>query len=77
MERFSRSRMAGAWLAFTGAVCSAVFGVSLIMKSGAGFGSRSLDILIGGIGLLMILASPLLIIFGIIEWKRSKSAGIN
>ncbi len=74
MASVSRTRILRGLLVclFIGAGCIGWLAVSLLFEAATGHGSPAGDILIVGLGLLLLLVSAVVLIFGIIYWKLPK-----
>ena len=64
---------AAALSAFLGGACFGFYGVSLLVNLDWEHGSSAGNILVGGLGVLLLLVAPVLLTFGVIAWRTSKS----
>lgn len=53
------------------AVGAAFGGMSLLVTSLGGIGSRGGSVVLGGLGVILLVLSPALCIFGLIAWRGS------
>jgi hypothetical protein len=74
MASVSRSRFFRGFLVFLsiGAVLVAGLAVSLMVEAATGHGSFASNILIMGLGLMLLVVSAVLLIVGIMYWRLSQ-----
>ena len=75
LSRTAANRLywAAAVFAFVCGGSVGVYGVSLLVAAALGHGSGASDILIFGLGVFLLLISTIMIIFGVVACKTSKS----
>jgi membrane protein YdbS with pleckstrin-like domain len=64
---------AASFCAFLGAVCFGFYGVFVLASADWKHGSAMGNLLVAGLGVLLLFLAPILFTFGVIAWQTSRS----